>query len=62
MGVQFKEKSDLSWKSSNVKHWRNQFSNKSQREIYVYQREKPVQPKQKAHKGERKLTQKKQHP
>lgn len=41
--VQFKEKKrDLSWKSSNFKRRRNQFSNKSQREIYVYQCEEPV--------------------
>lgn len=60
--LQLEEKSHLSWKSSSFKQWRYQFSNKSQREIYVYQCEKPVQYKQKTHKGERKLTQKKQHP
>lgn len=60
--VQLGGKSDLSWKSSNSEQWRYQFSNKSQRETFVYQCEKPVQHKQKTHKGERKLTQKKQHP
>lgn len=60
--VQLGGKSNLSWKFSNIKHWRYQFCNKSQREVYVYQCKKPVQHKQKTHKGERKLTQKKQHP
>lgn len=60
--VQLGEKSARSWKSSNFKQWRYQFSNKSQREIYVYQCEKPVKHEQKTHKGERKLTQKEQHP
>lgn len=60
--MQLEEKSDPSWKSSSFKQWRYQFSNKSQREIYVYHCEKPMQHKQQTHKGERKLTQKKQHP
>lgn len=49
--VQLGRKSNLSWKSSNSEPGRYWFSNKSQRKIYVYQREKSVWHKQKTHKG-----------